>query len=424
MHRILMTEGASSSARQTLYCIPRPARVDVCASSLMSQCRFSSLVRRVRSCPRLSDSPRVYLDFIRDQVRSAEYDLLLPTNEEVYLLSRFRDELSPRIGIAVPPFESIRRVQGKRAFAATMAELNLPTPETLVATADEALADPPPFPCFLKTDFGTGSLSVRKVEDREMLVRSINELRLDGRFRAQEPLVMQQVVTGIHSTAQAIFQEGRLIAIHMTEAEEVGFVGSPMLRISVDHPHVEEHLRTLGERLAWHGPIFLEYFFDPVSRRPIYIEANPRIGEVVNAWLSGVNLVDAMIRISLGERLGSMPRGEFGVRSHLGFIWMISEAAKGAGRRRILQHRRRIRDLTRANPPVQNEITRPREDWLSILPAAKTLVHLLWSPGSASRHVRGAVDAYAVSSDAIYLIDHDAEQWAATSREQSSQQGI
>jgi len=414
MHRILMTEGASSSARQTLYCIPRPARVDVCASSWMSQCRFSSLVDRVLRCPRLSDSPRVYLDFIRDQIRSARYDLLLPTNEEVYLLSRFRDELSPRIGIAVPPFESIRRVQGKRAFAATMAELNLPTPVTLVATADAALADPPPLPCFLKTDFGTGSLSVRKVEDREMLVRAINDLRRDGRFHADDPLVMQQVATGIHSTVQAVFQEGRLVAIHMTEAEKVGFVGSPMLRISVDHPHVEDHLRNLGERLAWHGPIFLEYFFDPIDRRPVYIEANPRIGEVVNAWLSGVNLVDAMIRISMGERCVEMPRGKIGVRSHLGFIWMISEAATGGGRRRILQHRRRIRDLSNTNPSVQNEITRPREDWLSILPAAKTLAHLLWSPGSAGRHVRGAVDAYAVSSDAIYQIDHDADQWVAS----------
>lgn len=412
MLRILMTEGASSSARQTLYCIPRPAKVDVCVSSLMSQCRFSSLIDRRLTCPHISRSPREYLDFIRKQIRTGRYDTVLPTNEEVYLLSRFRDELSGQVGIALPPFSSVRRLQGKQAFFHLMSELGLPTPQTRFATADDAIAESPPTPFFLKTEFGTGSLSVRMIADRQALGPAIDELKSNGRFRPEEPLVMQEVATGIHSTVQAVFQDGRLIAIHMTEAQEVGFLGTPMLRISVRHPHVEDHMRKLGEALNWHGAIFLEYFFDPTTGRVSYIEANPRIGEIANAWLSGVNFADLMLRIGLGEHCEEVSRSRVGVRSHVGFIWLISAAANGGNRREILRLRRRMRGLSKEDPPVENETTRPAEDRLSILPAIKTFLHLMVSPQSAAGHVRGAVNAYAVSGDAIYQIDHEAGHWS------------
>ena len=57
----------------------------------------------------------------------------------------------------------------------------------------------------------------------------------------------------------------------------------------------------IGARLAWHGAFFIDYFYDHVSRRPEYIEANPRIGETVNAMLAGLNLPQLLVRISLGE---------------------------------------------------------------------------------------------------------------------------
>ena len=48
---------------------------------------------------------------------------------------------------------------------------------------------------------------------------------------------------------------------------------------------------------------FIDYFFDSHTRRPEYIEANPRIGETVNGQLSGINLCELLVRLSAGDKL-------------------------------------------------------------------------------------------------------------------------
>jgi len=409
--RILMTEGASSSARQALYGVPRSATVDLCAPSRLIQCRFSSRIRRVLAAPRVSTDPFGFLTFLRKQVDSGRYDVLLPTHEETYLLSRFRDELGQKIGLAVPPFAAIRRVLGKIEFAEFAAEIGLPTPATTVGTADELLADPPPFPCFLKTEFGTASQSVRRVDDFVELRAAIDDLRAGAGYEPGQRLLLQQPAHGIHCTVQSVFQAGRLIGIHMAQAEEVGFLGTPMVRVGCRHPGVEENVRRVGESLAWHGPIFMEYFFDPTSGSSSFIEINPRIGEVSNAWLSGTNLVEATLRIALGERCEPLPPGRLGVRSHAGFVWLILEAAEGGNRRALWRRARHIWQLGRLTPAVENETTRFRDDPLSLLPAIKTYAHLLCSPRAARQMLTGAVDAYALSASAVRQIDEESDRW-------------
>jgi len=409
--RVLMTEGASSSARQALYGVPRSATVDLCAPSWMVQCRFSSRVRRVLVAPWVSGDPFGFLTFLREQVAGGRYDVLLPTHEETYLLSRFRDELGQQIGLAVPPFAAIRRVLGKIQFAEFAEEIGLPTPATKIGTADEVLTNPPAFPCFLKTEFGTASQSVRRVDDLASLRAAIADLRSGGTDESNERLLLQQPASGIHCTVQSVFQEGRLIGIHMAQAEEVGFLGTPMVRIGCRHPGVEEDVRRVGESLDWHGPIFLEYFFDPNSGKSSFIEVNPRIGEVSNAWLSGTNLVEATLRIALGQRCDPLPPGRLGVRSHAGFVWLILEAAEGGNRRAVWRRARYIRRLSRLTPAVENETTRFRDDPLSLLPAIKTYAHLLCSPPAAQQILTGTVDAYALSRNAVRRIDEESDRW-------------
>lgn len=105
-----------------------------------------------------------------------------------------------------------------------------------------------------------------------------------SRYMIQTPCV------GTHSVVQCVFCRGELLAIYCAETQQRGVGGGQGLRTGVDHPAVADHMRLLGRHLDWHGPLFLEYFYDLAQQRPAYIEANPRIGETVNAMLSGVNL--------------------------------------------------------------------------------------------------------------------------------------
>ena len=91
--RILLTEGASLSARQTLYPLGGRYEIDVMDPDPFCQCRFSSLVRRFFRSPSFSDEPAEFLRFLLQLNRKRRYDVVLPTHEQGYLLSRFRDAL-------------------------------------------------------------------------------------------------------------------------------------------------------------------------------------------------------------------------------------------------------------------------------------------------------------------------------------------
>ncbi len=400
-----MAEGCSTSARQTLYCLSKRYRIDVCAPSAFGQCVFSSRARRWRWCPRIGEDPGGYLQFLVGQLRRRPYDVLLPTNEEVLLLSRFREQLAPLAGLAVPPYEAVRKLQSKIAFTRVMQETDLPIPETHVLEARDASHARARLPCFLKLDNSTASLGVRYVENHAQLLAALEEFAAAGWVTESDELVLQQPAQGVFSVVQAVFCHGRLVAHHCTESLDAAQVGSPMLRVGASHPPVAAHLRSLGRHLGWHGALFLEYFYDQQTHQPVYIEANPRIGEVVNAWLSGTNLPELLVRLSRGEACPEQATSRVGVRSHTGFLWLLSLAQGGANRRQIWRHWRNTGKGRNDLDGAENELTRVGEDWISAIPAGAVVANLIARPKSARRIWQSTVRNYAVNQAAVARIE-------------------
>jgi len=168
-----------------------------------------------------------------------------------------------------------------------------------------------------------------------------------------------------------------------------------MARVSATHRDVQSHLQTLGQHLDWHGAVFLDYFYD-ADQGPQYIEANPRIGETVNATLSGVNLCEQLIRVSAGEPVEPLPLGRTGVRSHSGFMILMAAAKEGATRRDLIRESWACLTNKGLYRSSEDELTRPRQDWLSLLPATATTLQLLVHPGRAKRLVNKAVENYSL----------------------------
>jgi hypothetical protein len=154
--------------------------------------------------------------------------------------------------------------------------------------------------------------------------------------------------------------------------------------------------------------MFLEYLYDLETESIEYIECNPRIGEPVNALLSGVDLVAALVAVSQGGQdlsFGSFGETTPGVRSHIGFIALIGRASEGATRRELLQE---WRDMARHRGTYQNaenEMTRPAVDCLSRIPADFVLARLLARPQAANQMVETTVAHYALPHSAVEAID-------------------
>ena len=153
--KILMTEGSSLSARQSLYALGPWHTIDVFDPSALCQGRFSRYVRRWYRCPNFAKQPEDFLRFLVERLQDESYDVLLPTHEQVYLLSKYRDSFSKHVGLALPEFSSLQRMQDKAQFMHLLDELELPHPETAYVTTRSELERPWQFPCYIKLAHST-----------------------------------------------------------------------------------------------------------------------------------------------------------------------------------------------------------------------------------------------------------------------------
>ncbi len=406
--RILLSEGSSSSARQAIYGLRRNHhhQIDLVDPSPWCQCRFSSLVRRRISCPPISRDPLGYAKKIAALVQTGNYDVLFPTHEQAYLFSKFREFFQMHVGLAVPSFDVLRRVQSKAEFVVLMDELGLPIPASRVVETKAELFEHDQFPCFIKLVHSTASLGVQKVHTPEELRSTIERFEKSTLWKEGDSIVIQQPARGRQAVATAVFQEGRLVALACADILKTGIGGGPTLRVSAVHPPVKTHLEKLGRELNWHGPIAIEYFYDSATQQAQYIEANPRIGETCNPKLAGVPLCETVVRISVGEHVDPLPEATPGVMSHGGLVVLIADAYNGASRMQLFQ---RLIDhwLQRGDfGTCESEMTRLREDRQSLIPATAVVIRLLASPRSAVDLATSTVENYSLPQSAAAFIDN------------------
>jgi predicted ATP-grasp superfamily ATP-dependent carboligase len=416
--KVLLTEGSSLSARQTLYALgDRGHTIDLCdPRPILCLGNFSRFVRKAYRCPSFTRDPAGYLRFLRDRLRAEHYDVLVPTHDQAYLLSRFQEVFRPLVGLALPPFEVMERMQSKVKVLGLFEELGLPHPATAVVRSRAELERVTELPVWVKLAHSTAGCGVWKVQDRNQLTRLAEELERAGRLEGRQEVLVQQPAAGVLCVAQSVFQRGRLVGAHCYQSRAVGVGGSARARVGVHHPRVVGHLAQVGRHLNWHGALMLEYLFDPDSQALHYIEANPRIGETLNATLSGLNLCELLLQVSREEEVEPQPSPRPGVRTHSLVMGLMALAQQGQGRLplvaelwRGLWHRGLYQDS-------QDEITWIRRDLLSMCPAGFVIGRLLLSPAAVHAIVQKTVDNYGLSEAAVQALRQlppELEEWAA-----------
>jgi predicted ATP-grasp superfamily ATP-dependent carboligase len=397
---ILMTEGSSTSAREALYALGPGNSIDVLDPSALCQCRFSRFVRRWYRCSRFSEDPLGYLSCLGRQLRARRYDVIFSPHDEVYLLSRVRETLARWAAVALPDFTAVAQLQSKVKFVSLLETLKLPLPKTGIVFSRSELESWTDFPCYLKLDTGTAGAGVRMVQDRRELVDAIEQFERQQMWHDGDVVLMQKPANGRQATVRAVYCNGQLVGIHMNALIERGVGGAAIVRESCVHPVVIDHMRQLGEHLQWHGPLFAEYFIDEQSGSPAYIEANPRIGDTANATLSGANVCRLWVEVAMRQEAFTSAQPRVGFRSHTGMLALMWRAMNHARRRELVQEMKRAWAGSDIYEGSVEEMTRPKEDWLSVVPYAWVAARVLAYPPTAERIVRRTVERYALSREA------------------------
>jgi predicted ATP-grasp superfamily ATP-dependent carboligase len=404
--RVLLTEGSSLSARQTVYALGYAgAIIDICdPRPLTCLARYSRFVRACYRCPSFTRDPAAYVEFLKDRLRAEGYDVLFPVHDQVYLLARVKEELVGKVGLPVPDFAAVERLQSKAEFVRLLAELNLPHPPTLLVRTRRQLEQAVTFPCYIKLPYSTAGRGVWFVANAAERDAVAHRLEKEGHLAGASEVLVQQPATGVLGVVQCVFQHGRLVAGHCYQALALGVGGSARARISVHRPLVLEQVAALGAHLCWHSALTFDYLWDAAVGRAAYIDSNPRIGETLNATLSGVNLCAALAQVALNRPVSTCVLGRAGTRTHNTLLTLLAKAQHGGTRRALLAELWRACTHQRLYAGSQDELIRPRDDLPSLVPAAWLTGRLLLSPQSSERLVNGTVENYALTEEAARSI--------------------
>ncbi len=403
--RVLISEGSSLAARETITALGLAGhRVGVCDSDSFCLGRFSRFVTRFYRCPSFGNDPCAYLDFVATISGRGEWDVLFPTHEQAFLFSRERARIPPAISLAVADFRSFLQIQGKAALVKTLSLLSLPQPESCVIRTRKDLESVDRYPFFLKANYTTASKAVWRIQNVEELKSKSSELSSMGLLDGHEEFVAQQQTEGPLERVQAVFDHGTLVAIHGYRQLLQGLGGGDIAKISVARPVVRRYVERLGDHLHWHGALSMDYILLEDRQAPVFIDANPRLIEPMNAVLSGVNLADILVRVSMGQPFaaGEPVAGE--VRTHLLLMALLSAAAARRSRIDIGVELLRAMAGRGFYANSQEELLPMRTDLKSLIPFVYALARLLMRPGSATALSGESIASYSLSPTAAKQI--------------------
>jgi hypothetical protein len=337
------------------------------------------------------------LELVKRVVDERGIDVVLPTHEQAWLFAAAGPLLSG-VPVAVADIASFGRVQSKIEFARLLEEIGLAQPQWWLV-ADQSELTELPFPYWLKTAFSTAGRGVRLVSDERSRAAAVDELLGE----ATGPVMAQAPAAGQYGQVQALFDRGRLVAAHTSVQVGIGIGPSAAARLSVDHPRARRDVGALGEALAWHGGITLDYLHQQGA--PQYIECNPRTVEPANAAASGVNIPDLQVRLTMGAQLPASPRvGTAGVRTHGTIALLLGAAAYQGSRRAVVAELARALTRRGCYHDSAEQLTPVRRDPPSGAALTFIIARALASPKQATRVASKAISRYSITPTTIEIV--------------------
>ena len=287
------------------------------------------------------------------------------------------------MGLAVADISAFNRLQTKSAFMLFLDEIQLPHPLTQFADTwpeIEKAASQFIKPFYVKTSYGTASTGVWRIEEKKDLSELKAQLDEQSLLDGQTEFLIQASAPGNFEQSHAIFDHGRLIALHCTRRLLEGTQGGAAVKIGVNRPVIREHFKKIGQYLSWHGSLSIDYFWNEQTGQPSYIDANPRITEPMNAVVNGINLADLQVQLSLGKEISTLPAVQSVLKSHSVLYSILGAAGRRFSRLDIIRTMVQVVFKKGIYHGSQEGMTPIPQDIPSILPLAIVFLTLLLNP--------------------------------------------
>ncbi|MFD1586983.1 ATP-grasp domain-containing protein [Halorientalis brevis] len=254
-----------------------------------------------------------------------DVETIVPLREEdIYVLSKYRQEFAEHIATPWPSFETLRTVHDREKLFDAARKASVPVPETntlddvddwgrrLVVKSRYAL---------LTGDYLSDSAAEGIIEPRSATFLKPDERPDKERLRSEfkhNPHV-QQFVDGTEFSLGVLYDDGEPVV--ETQKRIIRgkkyYCGPSVYHESVDIRELEELGRRLLTQLDWHGPADIDIIRDDNSGEYKLLEINPRFWATIQMEIhAGFDFPLYYWRMTQNDSRQSIPSPEPGIASH------------------------------------------------------------------------------------------------------------
>jgi pyruvate carboxylase len=222
-----------------------------------------------------------------------------------------------------PRPETMRRLGNKVAARNLAIEVGVPVvpaTEPLPDDMDEVarMADEIGYPVMLKASWGGGGRGMRAIRDPKDLVREVTEAKREAKAAfGKDEVYLEKLVERARHVESQILGDTHGNAVHLFERDCSVQRRNQKVVERAPAPYLTEAQRQelaayslkIANATGYVGAGTVEYLMDIDTGAFYFIEVNPRIQveHTVTEEVTGVDIVQAQLRVAAGEAIGSSP---------------------------------------------------------------------------------------------------------------------
>lgn len=234
-----------------------------------------------------------FIKCLINKIFDLKINVLLPVCEELFLVSKYRKELSKHVNMAIPEYSQILTAHNKDKWVPIAEQLGIPVPQMYTVSQlmnNPRIFDSLKFPVFIKPKQGGGGWGINLYSSSEALKKALAENRHQA--LGWDRFFVQEKVRGPTHCVAMLFSHGDLrakVGYEQLREYPIG-AGQATLRISKRNEKAEAYLTKFLEHLGWHGICQADFVVDKQTGIPYLIDINPRFwGSLFQAIASNVD---------------------------------------------------------------------------------------------------------------------------------------
>lgn len=299
---------------------------------------YSKYVKKKLLLPRIMSNPTGFAEGIIKELKKNKYEYFFPSFEEIFLLSKYRDEILSLTKTVIPSHDEIFSLHDKSLLNKTIEKAKVDLPATFIpnsySEAREIISkiDGPVFIKLRQSRNSGGLVYVGNPKNIKYLyVNLIKRQKLDE----NELPIIQKLIQGKLICSLEITQKGKIVGEIMCKA--IRMVprkgGTTVARESVNIDICNIASEKIVNCLNYTGFIGFDYIYDEKAHKAYVIDCNPRCSVIINlAYHAEIDMIKQWMQIANDEKAkpSSPVKNNVKTKTHFAeLFWFIDTYWKG-----------------------------------------------------------------------------------------------